>query len=276
LSRKTNKHGKKRLGWGFIILATVIFVVASGTWFLLESTREAKQLEQDLIDRFGQAYEYTPTLDGSIPAERMESFLRVRESLQPVCAQFQKVFDDIIRLDRLDVTGDKGQESSDDKPTVAIVGFKSIFTTPGIFLDFMNTRNAQLAQEEMGLGEYLYIYLSAYGEQLADESNSSYSNIDEAFLSPRARSEFIRIIENQLTALEASEPSLSQENLAADLRAEIEALKDGSHVAPWPDGAIGKTRESLAPYRERINDTYCSGIVRVELQQKNRGLNLGG
>jgi hypothetical protein len=36
------------------------------------------------------------------------------------------------------------------------------------------------------------------------------------------------------------------------------------------------TRESLAPYRERLAELYCAGIVKIELLQKNRGLNLEG
>jgi len=36
------------------------------------------------------------------------------------------------------------------------------------------------------------------------------------------------------------------------------------------------TRESLAPYQERLAELYCAGIVKIELLQKNRGLNLDG
>jgi hypothetical protein len=34
--------------------------------------------------------------------------------------------------------------------------------------------------------------------------------------------------------------------------------------------------ETLAPYQERLEKLYCSGIVKTELLQKNRGLNFKG
>ena len=273
MSKNSGMQGKNRRNWRLLTVATVLFFIVSGVYFLLDSTRETKRLEQNLIDRFGWANDYTPAVDGSVPAERVEGFIRVREALQPACVDYQKAFDAIIALDKVD-----GSEelSSREKTSVSIKGIKSMFSTPGNFLAFMNTRNIRLMEEEMGIGEYLYLYLSAYGEQLANDSDSRYANIEEASLSPRARNEFIEILENQLAALEASDVRASLMNVAAGLRREISALKDGTHVSPWPAGAMGLTRESFAPYREQITSLYCSGIVRVELQQKNRGLNFGG
>jgi hypothetical protein len=137
--------------------------------------------------------------------------------------------------------------------------------------EFMEIRNTSLLAEEMGLGEYIYIYLATYGEQLATESASRYSDMEEAYISPRTRDEFVQILGNQLAALEDAGPEASPEGLIADLRAEIEAIEDGSHSSPWPNGPTGKTRESLAPYREQLKDLYCAGIAGLELHQKNRG-----
>ena len=128
----------------------------------------------------------------------------------------------------------------------------------------------------MGIGEYMYIYLTAYGEQLASESASPYSDMTEAWLSPRARREFVRILGNQLAALEASGQQSSHTGLVNELQQEIEALKDGSHPSPWPLGPVGKSRESLTPYQQQLANLYCSGIVKIELLQKNRGFQLEG
>ena len=100
--------------------------------------------------------------------------------------------------------------------------------------------------------------------------------MEDAYISTRARDEFVHILENQLTELEAAGPDDSHSGLSADLRNEIGALEDGSHPSPWPNGAGSVTRESLAPYRERLAELYCAGIVKIELLQKNRGLNLEG
>ena len=128
----------------------------------------------------------------------------------------------------------------------------------------------------MGLGEYLYIYLTTYGEQLANEPTSGFSGMEEAYISDRAREEFTQILINQLLALQSSESITSDPDLERNLRLEIKALQDGTHESPWPNGPVGKTRESLAPYQQKLSGLYCPGIVKIELLQKNRGFNLEG
>ena len=143
-------------------------------------------------------------------------------------------------------------------------------------VSFSTTRNQALLNEDMGLGEYLYIYLTTYGEQLANEPTSSFSDMEEAYISDRARKEFAQILTNQLLALQSSELNTTDPDLERNLESEIEALKDGSHSSPWPNGPVGKARESLAPYQQQLGGLYCSGIVKIELLQKNRGFNLEG
>jgi hypothetical protein len=270
ISAKKNKAG--RIG-PILTLATLAFFLVAGIYFVVAQTRESKRLEQALIERYGFANNYTPAIDGSVPPHRVEGFIRVREALQSNCADYQGILDDLIGLDTIETD----QEMSPvKKVSEGIGGVTNMLTIAPKFLAFLEVRNRSLLAEEMGLGEYIYIYLAAYGEQLAGESVSSYSGMDEAYISPRARNEFIQILANQLAALEAAGQEASPEGLIADLRGEIEALEDGSHSSPWPNGPAGMTRESLAPYHERLAELYCSGIVEIELQQKNRGLNLRG
>jgi len=127
------------------------------------------------------------------------------------------------------------------------------------------------------LGEYFYIYLAAYGEQLAQEPDGPYADQEDAYLSPRARREYVRILGNQLAALQVTQQDTEAPGaLATDLQTEISAIEDGSHLAPWPAGPPARTSESLQPFSERLSALYCEGIVRVETLQKNRGLNLEG
>jgi len=146
----------------------------------------------------------------------------------------------------------------------------------------MDARNSALLTEEMGLGEYIYIYLAAYGELLAQESQGRYADQEEAYLSPRARKEYVQILGNQLAALQSvdqdqyHDQDASSLALIAELQAEMTALADGSHSSPWPYGPPARTGESLAPYRDRISALYCEGIVRVEILQKNKGFSFEG
>ena len=43
---------------------------------------------------------------------------------------------------------------------------------------------------------------------------------------------------------------------------------------PWEDGLPPPIAESLEPYAGRLAELYCEGIAKVELMQKNKGLNV--
>jgi hypothetical protein len=203
----------------------------------------------------------------------VEKFIRVREAVQTNCAIFQGILDDVINLETIESSQDM---SAGQKASEGFDSFKSMFSAAPAFLEFMDARNISLLSEGMGLGEYIYIYLAAYGPQLAEESESRYADQDEAFISPRVRDEFVQILGNQLAALEGADPDSSLLSLMADLKAQITTLQDGPDSSPWPDGPPGATRESLEPYQARIANLYCRGIVQTELLQKNRGLNFEG
>jgi hypothetical protein len=266
------KQGKHR-GWRYLAIASIVFLLGTGAWFLLAPIQQAKQLEHKVVDRFGWANRYTPPADGLINPERLEHFIQVREAVQDNCRAFQDILDDVIKIENIE--SDPGMPTG-DKVSEGIDSFKSMFGAVPALVAFMDTRNSALLNGEMGLGEYIYIYLSAYAEQLALESQGPYAGQDEAHLSPRARKAFVQILDNQLAALRSADQDEAMHSLAAALRAEMVALEDGSHATPWPDGPPANTVESLAPYRERLSRLYCKGIVRVELLQKNKGFNFDG
>ena len=273
MSKTSKSHGKGSRGWRLLALATVLFFIVAGIYFVIVPVQESKRHEQTLIERFGWADKYTPSIDGSIPPHRVEAFIRVREAVQTNCADYQGILDDIIDLEALETDKDM---SAGEKTSRGLGSFKSMFSAAPKMLEFMDARNTTLLAEEMGLGEYIYIYLAAYGEQLTREPDSRYSEMEDAYISPRTRKEFVHILENQLGELESAGPDTSHSDLIAELRGEIGALEDKSHPSPWPNGAGSMTSESLAPYRERLVELYCAGIVKIELLQKNRGLNLEG
>jgi hypothetical protein len=264
-----NKHH----GWRYLTIATIVFFLGVGIWFFMVPIQRSKQLEHDLIDRFGWAPKYTPPAEGAIQPDRLERFIRVREAVQANCRTFQNIMDNVIRLETLESDPNL---SASQKTSEGIDSLKSMFSAAPTFLEFMDARNSALLTEEMGLGEYIYVYLAAYGEQLALESQGRYADQEEAFLSPRARKEYVQILGNQLASLQAVDQHASSLTLIADLQAEMTALEDGSHASPWPDGPPQITSESLAPYHDRISALYCEGIVRVEILQKKKGFNFEG
>ena len=263
----------KHHGWRYLTIATIVFFLGAGIWFFMTPIQQSKQLEHKLIDQFGWAPRYTPPVDGIIQPERLQRFIRVREAVQANCKTFQGIIDNVIRLETLESDSDL---SAGQKTSEAIDSLKSMFSAAPAFLDFMDTRNSALLTEEMGLGEYIYIYVAAYGEQLAQESQGRYADQEEAHLSPRARKEYVQILGNQLAALQAAGQDAHSLALAGELQAEMTSLEDGSHSSPWPDGPPGGTSASLASYHDQLSKLYCEGIVRIEILQKNKGYSFEG
>ena len=272
MSKTLSTKKSKRPGC-LLIVIVLVFITASGVYFSTAGIRDAKRLEQTLIDRYDWANNYTPSIDGAIPAQRVEKFIRVRQAVQTQCREYQAVLTSIAKLDEIESNEDT---TASEAASTSMESLKSAFSAGPKMVKFSNTRNQGLFDEEMGIGEYIYIYLTAYGQQLASESTSPYSGMEEAYLSPRARKEFIQILNNQLAAIEASGQQASDTELVDRLRQEIEALESGSQSSPWPDGPVGAARESLAPYQQELDELYCSGVVKIELLQKNRGFRFEG
>jgi hypothetical protein len=264
---------KRRWIWRLLTIATVVFLLVAAVSFLLAPMREAKKLEQSLNDRFGSANEYTPAVDGTLSAQQIESFIRIRQALRPECHDYEKVLNSLVDLASLD----SDEEISDkEKASRGIAGFKGLFSAAPNMVEFMEARNSALLAEEMGLGEYLYLYVAAYSKKLAHSDESPYAQVQETDISPRARSDFMQIIESQLLAIEASDPFPTKQVLTRTLSAEIEALQKDDDRSPWPNGPAETTAESLSAWTDQLDTLYCDGMVRLELQQKNKGLNFKG
>lgn len=262
------KQSKHR-GWRYLTIGAILFVLGAGAWMLLAPIQQAKQLERGVIDRFGRANQYTPPADGFIAPGRLERFIRVREAVQPGCRAFQGILDDVIRMETIE--SDPGLPAG-DKVAEGFDSFKGMFGAIPTLVEYMDARNSALLGQEMGLGEYIYIYLAAYAEQLVKDSRGRYAGQEEAHLSPRERKEYVQILGNQLAALQAADQDATTQTLTTDLRTEMQALEDASHATPWPDGLPARTAESLAPYHDRLTPLYCEGVIRIELLQKNKVL----
>jgi hypothetical protein len=272
LSQQAHKEKRRTLAWRLVAVASVVFLLVTAIYFLLLPLRESKRMEQALTDRFGSTTEHTPPIDGHIPADRIEGFIRVRRKLQASCLEYQHILDNLLGLESID---SDEEMSGEEKASKGIAGFKSMFSAVPTMIEYMEQRNSILMNEEMGFGEYLHLYLASYGEQLAKITETPYGRMDEAHISSRARSEFTRILENQVSALQATGDDLSQD-LITELKQEIEALNNGTHLSPWPNGPPARTKQSLTPFEDQTDPLFCAGMVQLELLQKNKGLNLKG
>ena len=264
---------KRNAYWRWITVAAVIFVVGTGVFFLFNSTSESKKREQVLIDRFGPTEAYRPPPDGAFPQHRLEQFTRVRQAVQPNCTAYQEVMNGILGLAALE---SDEEPSGEDLTSAGMAGFKSIMRVGPELKRFMDARNTALLAEDMGIGEYMYLYIAAYGEQLSHASESPYAEMEEAYISKRTRREYRRMLEHQLESLGEEPGAEEREVLATHLKEAILMLQQDDQLSPWPEGAVGATERSLAPFRNQLDDLYCDGVASIELLQKNQGFRFGG
>lgn len=270
---KTRAGQGKLGGWSIVVLTLVLAVTIAGV-LLGGVVCDVKRTEQAVNDLYGYAPSFVPAADGAIPPERVEAFLRVRERVFGQCAEFQER---IVELARLEAVDKADSLSAPGRARKGVGVVKTMFRFGRSFLGFMETRNQALLQEKMGLGEYMYIYVLAYREQLLAADTSRFAGAGEAHVGYRARKELTQILQNQLELLEsgtAGAASADEADLAETLREQVAALSAHQQTLPWETGLPPAVALSLSPFSDRLAALYCDGIASIELTQKNKGLNI--
>jgi len=286
------------LGCGAVVMLSIAIAVSGAFWVrgMLRGFGEAIEAGQALERRFGQGGEFVPWPDGAIPADRMEVFLRVHAAPD----EYRERIASFFRL--LPVDPDEA-ERLESGSLFEKLRFVFDVSRGGVGLathisGFLRARNEALNEAGMGLGEYTYIYVTAYyawlGHSPADEPTSPSTTVgierdgpaagerapDEPpgpgpWQTPRARRDFLAQLRNLQDSLDAAEQDAATRAWAARLSAEIEALDDDPHRIPWEDGVPDAIRASLEPYRERVEDGYSAATNPFELARgEKRGLSI--
>ena len=205
-----------------------------------------------LNERFGEPVDYVPAADGAVPAERMETFLAVRTSLQPLCEKFDATF------------GAMGALSEKQEVTAGELfgAFKSMMGTVPVISEFFQARNQALLDAEMGLGEYTYIYVLVYHA-------SSEVPTPGSRLSTRVRIDFLGYLQAQAEAAGSLEiPGGTA--FRSHLEREIAALEEDKGRVPWQDGLPETIAASLRPYRGSLDDLACPAAEELALSVSTR------
>ena len=147
------------VGCGVVLL--VLIALGVGGAFFLSNTvsgfEEAVKAGAALEELYGEAEEFRPAADGSIPESRMRAFLAVRDSTMPQRDRVAEAFNALPMSDA------KAREL-EDQPFSEKLGSIFRITSSAMGLgarigDFFAARNQAMLGEEMGFGEYSYIYV---------------------------------------------------------------------------------------------------------------------
>jgi len=265
MSSNRTRRKRRWLSPGCLIpLVALLVLFCIGSYFTLAPVREAKQLEQQLNHTLAPVPEFVPAANGAIPAARLEKFLNVRARLLSETGQVQQT---LARIQRLETV----ENESDISAREGLGFLKDAFGFLAKFLAFQNARNNALMQEGMGLGEYFYIYVAAYGSRLCPPNEDGSWPSDNRSVSERLTRELAQILRNQLMALETTP---GEPELVSALQNEIDLLTSQQRPLPWLAGVPPALAASLTPFRQELDQYYCETTRELELKQKNR--NLGG
>jgi hypothetical protein len=233
------------------VLVVLVSIVGVRTIRPLSNAREdMDQLELEL----GEAARDIPLSDGSIPATRMELFLRLRAELFDACADYGPMQRAFGTVDSLDTRPDVGW---DDVGEVSWVLGGAAFEITPFVARYFERRNAALLAVRMGLEEYAYIYALAYRDQLLASETRRQIFSDGGANSPGA-SEILRgCLERQLER-GARDPG--------SLRDEVGRMVSDDARLPWQDGAPVTITASVEAWRDRLDANFCAVTAGLEME----------
>jgi hypothetical protein len=248
---------------GALLLSILVMFILSRT--MMGGMRDAIDVRQQLDARFGDQASYTPAADGAVAADRLERFLAVRQAVMTTCGGFQATAAQFQRMDAID----------DEAPTRQIAGemknlMGEVFRMVPRMGEFFEARNGALMAQEMGLGEYTYIYVCAYRDRLRNMASA-----DAAFGDPEINArvhDILRgMLQRQLQSMPVDHPGRDA------LRQEVDLLADHPLRLVWYDGLPDAVTTSLAPYRGQLDDVFCEATMGLEFNVNHiRGMSVVG
>jgi hypothetical protein len=220
----------------------------------MESAGEARA---GLEHQLGRVRDWTPPLDGRIPADRMEVFLAVRDDLTQPAASLSSL---LATLD-----GPEGDKTTPGALRVMQAGFQFL-PTMGAYCE---ARDRALLDAGMGPGEWAWIQILAYhswlgykliepvrmrtnrpgGVRVEMQGEPSHDSAVR-----HARGDIYAMMRNLRDALDASD------DVDPDWRAavgrEMTRLRDEPDRIPWQDGLPDRVVASLEPFRDRLESSW--------------------
>jgi len=255
------------VGCGVLILLCIFGGVGVYQYFrtMFVDFEHAGESQTELLKAYGDVTEFTPRADGAIPAERIEAFLRVRDAQLEVRGALAARFKELKKID----------EDDDESFRVVFSAVKSGLGFGKLIGTLMKSRNEALLDQNMGLGEYIYIYVIAYNAWLDKRMAIGFEATKENY-GPESSSQVQQILKamggmlrNQLAAIEISgDPA----GLKAPLEEEIAAMEADRYRIPWQDGLPDPILVSLESFRVQLEEAYdpFAGVLDLVVDEKDK------
>ncbi len=255
--------GKKWLigcgvGCGVTILLNIILFVGAGFLFTKPMTKAANS-QKELTAAYGVPNDFVPEVGGLTP-QKIEAFLAVRAELMPSCEEFEGVAGGFAAMDELDQGGDEPSAKEIFMGLGKVMGsVKGLVMEMGEVLEI---RNHALMAEDMGLGEYTWIYVLAYNSWLEYEPNTGIDSSDGGSFSSREQG----LIEDLMNAHAGALAEAGRNDEAELWREEADKLDWSDTGVPFQNSELPKEiTDALESYRSRLESSYCAPMSEFDL-----------
>ena len=271
------------IGCGVVILL-LVFAGVGGYFFvknIVNGFEETEAIADDLTERYGEIKDFCPDPGGAIKTERLEAFLSVRNSMEPVKEKLEN---------SINILSDEERESQfkeEPSPDV-LTKIKTGFGIIPLIAEFYSRRNQALLDAEMGLGEYYFIYVVSYYSWLCKSPGDGleYHLVDETeeergVYWRRRRSEnlddrqddvlkqlhrqILPMLKNQEAKLTRIDVSPIRDPWQETLAAEIKAMEADRFRLLWQDGLPDVLEASLKAFRGRLDASYSKMLNALEM-----------
>jgi len=288
-SGKSSTASKWLIGCGIgcgVVIIIAILVGVGGYFFIkniVSGFEETEAIMDTLTERYGKTGDFYPDPDGGIRRERLEVFMAVRDSTIQVRERLERAMN--ILSDR----SGEGQFEEQPSPHV-LTKIKTGIELVPLMAEFVKTRTQALLDEEMGMGEYYYLYVIAYYSwlgkspvdgppfEISDEVEGiawrrrGRERLEERLdlILRRLNRQTLPMLYNQYEKLTERGIPRAKEQWRKTLEAEIGAMEADSFRLPWQDGLPEVLEASLEPFRERLEESYSVLVNPIEIIYRQR------
>ena len=253
------------VGCGCLLVLAVAVPIVLSVVIMLPLNR-AIDARAELEDHFGTQDAFVPPATGAPSPDRIEAFLRVRQALATACDDFSNAEREVARLE--------GFDGQDEVSKIAVMKqamstTKTMMGMGPLIGHFYEVRNQALVDQDMGLGEYTYIYVLAYNDEIVSPTEK-LELFGPGATNQRVRQAIQSMLGNQLELLRLE--GGPAETMAA-VAIEVQAMEQDPKRIPWQDGLPSEITASLLPYRSELDRLFCGSTPPLELMiNEKRGL----
>ncbi len=242
-----------------LAIGAIIVLLAAAFLVLVGATYRGYDAElaiaNELDRRYGSYDGYHVPADGRLPADRMQRFLAVRRAVSIHCAEVTDI------AGRFASVGAWAKGPDPAKGQLFLRIGRALRRAPSVGLVFgryVRSRSQGLLEQEMGLGEYSWIYVASYlGLGLAERpvpvlQRSTTYNPFEDRVYPAIRRAIARHVE---ASRATSGPWVE----------ELARLKESPSRVPFHGNLPSELAASIEPFRAALAATACPAAAELDL-----------